>query len=158
MRVSRLVFGLAFGAAIFVGGFVCGAASNQKNTTEEEVRAAFDRYVIARNTFNTDAFLSLFVKSPDLVVVSATTEYLGYDGLRKGIQPLFTSRSSTVEVSDLRIYPVSRDVAVVHHHYMLKTLKGTGNPSRSTRVFFRTPEGWKVVAEHSSREPEYIRR
>lgn len=158
MPVSRAVLGLLFGVTVFAGGFISGEAWGQKNATEEEVRAVFDRYQIARNTFNSDAFLSFFMKSPDLTVVSATTEYLGFDGLRKGIQPLFTSRTSTVEASDIRIFPVSRDVAVVHHHYTVKTARGNANPSRSTKVFYKTPEGWKVIAEHSSREPEYIRR
>lgn len=161
MRFARLILGLALGLTVFVGGFLAGEAwsQGQKNTTEEEVRAVFDRYMIARNTFNTDAFLSFFVKSPGVVVVTANTEYLGFDALRKGIQPLFTNRGTTVEPSDVRIFPVNRDLAIVHHHYTVKVSKGaSGNPSRSMKVFYRTPEGWKVIAEHSSREPEYIRR
>ena len=158
MRLSRLLV-VALAVLIFAGGFISGQVLGQKgSTTEDEIRAVMDRYLVARNTFNADAFMSFFIKSPQLTVVSATSEYAGWDGLRKGIAPLFEGRSSTVDITDVRVFQVATNVAVVQHHYSLKTARGTANPSRSTKVFYKTAEGWKVIAEHSSRTPNFVSR
>lgn len=159
MRYLRLMLGLWLAVAVFSAGFISEHASAQRpDGVEEELRLTLERYILARNSFNTDAFLDFFVRSPELTVVTATTEHIGWNSLRRGIAPLFEARASTIEVSDIRVFPVSRDLGIVHHHYQLKTSRGTGSPSRATKVFYRTPEGWKVVAEHSSRIPDFVRR
>lgn len=158
MRSSRAVFVIVT-VLVFVSGFVAGKASAQRESNvEEEVRASLERYRLARNTFNADSFMSHFWKSPQLTVISATSEYLGWDGLRKGIAPLFESRASTTDYADTRVFPINNTLAVVYHHYTLKTAKGTGSNSRSTKIFYRMPDGWKVIAEHSSRVPEFVDR
>jgi uncharacterized protein (TIGR02246 family) len=155
MVVTRWLGAIAVAAVIFAGGYVSGESSQQPAAVEDEVRSVLDRYMAARNTFNSDAFLDFFVKSPQLTYISATSEYIGWDALRKGIAPVFDGHASTVEVSDVRVFEVNRNLAVVHHHSTFKTAKGDANPSRTTKVFVRTAEGWKVVAEHSSRIPDF---
>ena len=155
MRGTRWL-GIAFAAIIFTGGFLSGAAWQQKSTVEEDVRAALDRYVSARNSFNSDAFMEFFVKSPQMTYISTTSEYIGWDALKKGIAPVFNTHASTIEVSDIRVFPVNRNLAIVNHHSKFKTARGDRNPTRSTKVFVRTADGWKVVAEHSSRIPDFV--
>ena len=156
MVLARWMGAIAIAAVIFAGGYLSGEASGPQNPVEDEVRSALDRYMAARNTFNSDAFLDFFVKSPQLTYISPNTEYLGWDALRKGIVPVFEARAATVEVSDIRVFAVNRNLAIVHHHSKFKTARGETNPSRSTKVFVRTPEGWKIAAEHSSRIPTFL--
>ena len=159
MRFLRWSLVLVATISIFSVGFIAGEANNQRReATEEEVRLTLDRYVQARNQFDLDAFMGLFARSPELTVITGPSEYIGWDNLRRGITPLFESKSSTAEFSDIRVYPITRDIALVHHHYKLKSSRGMGTPSRSTKVFQRTSQGWKVIAEHSSRIPEFVRR
>jgi SnoaL-like protein len=155
MRSTRWL-AAAVAALIFTGGFLSGAAWQQKSSVEEEVRGTLDRYMTARNTFNSEAFMDFFVRSPQMTYISTTSEYIGWDALNKGIAPVFDTHASTVEVSDIRVFPVNRNLAIVNHHSKSKTARGDRNPTRSTKVFVRTSEGWKVVAEHSSRIPDFI--
>ena len=156
MVVTRWLGAIAVAAIIFTGGFVSGEAWQQNSSVENEVRASLDKYFAARNTFNSEAFMDFFVKSPQLTYVSPNSEYIGWDALRKGIGPVFESHASTAVVSDVRVYAASRNLAIVNLHLKYKTAKGELNPTRSTKIFMRTPEGWKVVAEHSSRIPNFV--
>ena len=155
MRGSRGLM-IALAAVMFTAGFASGAAWQQKSSVEEEVRGVLDGYMTARNSFNSDAFMNFFVKSPQMTYISTTSEYIGWDALKKGIAPVFDTHASTIEVSDIRIFPVNRNLAIVNHHSKAKTARGDRNPTRSTKVFVRTPDGWKVVAEHSSRIPDFV--
>jgi uncharacterized protein (TIGR02246 family) len=156
MGFTRWFGALAVVVVVFGGGFVSGEAWGQRQSVEDEVRSALDRYMAARNTFNSEAFLDFFVRSPQMTYISPTTEYIGWDALKNGIVPVFDAHASTVEVTDVRVFEVNRNLAIVNHHSKFKTARGEGNPSRSTKVFVRTPDGWKVVAEHSSRVPNFV--
>jgi len=158
MRYSRLLGALVLAVLVFMAGFVVGEAPEQRSHVEEEVRALFDRYVVARNSFNSDAFLMFYLNSGQLTVISPMQEYIGLDRLRRSIAPIFEARTPSIEVTDVRVLPLNRNLAVVHHHYSLKTSKGLSNPAMSTKVFYRTPDGWKIVAEHSSRIRDFVGR
>jgi hypothetical protein len=104
--------------------FFPGAAWQQKSSVEEDVRGALDRYLTARNTFNSDVFMEFFVKSPQMTSISTTSEYIGWAALKKGIAPVFDTHASTLEVSDVRVFPVNRNLAIVNHHSKFKTARG----------------------------------
>ena len=123
-------------------------------TPDADVRAVLDRQVEAWNRGDIEAFMTTYLDSPDLT-------FSGKDGVTRGYRPVlerYRQRYSTREAmgrlafSEIELRMLGEDAALVLGKFQLtRSLAGGGDSSgRFTLVLRRTPDGWKIIHDHTS--------
>src|ERR671933_1290034 len=106
-----------------------------------EVRQAFEENVRAIHRRDRDAYLGLYLPSPNLARNGPAGLELGYADLpvrRDATWP------DTLIARDLRLVPIAPGVVYGTYHYRV-TQSGATSEGISERVFVRTPEGWRIA-------------
>jgi ketosteroid isomerase-like protein len=118
---------------------------------EAEIRAVMSAQVVAWNRGDIDGFMNGYARSE-------TTEFMGGDKLTRGWQTVrdrykkkYNSRASmgTLTFSELKITRLSSDAALVIGRWSL-VRKADKPHGRFTLLFRRTPDGWRIVHDHTS--------
>ena len=105
-------------------------------------RAVFEKNLAAIRYKDHDAYLSCYLKSPDL----ART---GYEGAEMGFESLAAETAhggwpDTFEAQDLKLVPIRP--GLVYGTYRVRAFVGKKeNQGISERLFLETPEGWKIA-------------
>jgi uncharacterized protein (TIGR02246 family) len=123
--------------------------------TVAEIRAVMQAQQEAWNRGNIDAFMNGYARSDSTVFVSGDTVARGWQTVRARYKMQYISRAKmgTLTFSDLEIQPLGNDAAVVFGRWETKRVKD--NPhGHFTLVFRRTPDGWRIVHDHTSTAPE----
>jgi uncharacterized protein (TIGR02246 family) len=133
------------------------ARSSEMNTdrTVAEIRAVMQAQQEAWNRGNIDAFMNGYARSDSTVFVSGDTVTRGWQTVRARYKMQYISRAKmgTLTFSDLEIQPLGNDAAVVFGRWETKRVKD--NPrGHFTLIFRRTPDGWRIVHDHTSTAPE----
>jgi uncharacterized protein (TIGR02246 family) len=133
------------------------ARSSEMNTdrTVAEIRAVIQAQQEAWTRGNIDAFMNGYARSDSTVFVSGDTVARGWQTVRARYKMKYISRAKmgTLTFSDLEIQPLGNDAAVVFGRWETKRVKD--NPhGHFTLVFRRTPDGWRIVHDHTSTAPE----
>jgi ketosteroid isomerase-like protein len=116
---------------------------------EDEVRSAFDRFVVAQNAHDINAVQSLLLASPDFLWITRGTPVWGPEAAHKRFTGLYEGTwRLDPEPSDLRITVIGDRVAQLYVPIVF-TIGASGQPAQKTRflmnqVLLKTPEGWKV--------------
>jgi len=144
--VTALVAGLT-------GGALSAAPEIPQRSFEEDaaIRAVMSAQVAAWNRGDIDGFMSGYARS-------GTTEFVAGDKLTRGWQTVrdrykkkYDSREKmgTLHFSELKITRLSGDAALVIGRWSL--IRKDDKPhGRFTLLFRRTPQGWRIVHDHSS--------
>jgi hypothetical protein len=112
-----------------------------------EVEAAFAEYEKALISNDVETLDRLFLDSPNTIRYGATENLYGYAEIaafRAGRPSAGLERS--LERTVITTY--GRDMATAWTMFRRPSL--TGRIGRQSQVWARTPEGWRVVAEHVS--------
>ena len=135
---------LAFGLLLAPGAVVKEAPD------VVEARALFRRNVEAIAHRDREAYLACYLRSETLARTGPTGAQLGFSGLEKSVGEGWPD---TFEALDLRLVPVRAGVVYGTYRYRVRfgLEERTG---LSERLFLKTPEGWKIVADHESFPPE----
>jgi beta-aspartyl-peptidase (threonine type) len=135
----------------------CGAAArNYSESDSAAIRNLLDQQAKAWNRGDLVAFMDGYVRGPDLIFTSGARIQRGYEETLVRYQKRYGSDASTMgklsfEVLYLR--GIGGDAALLIGRYQL-----TDAPAKSsgifTLVFERRPEGWKIVHDHTTAEPQ----
>jgi imidazolonepropionase-like amidohydrolase len=106
-----------------------------------EVRQAFDETIRAIHRRDRDAYLGLYLPSPNLARNGPGGLELGYADLPVRRD---TTWPDTLVARDLRLVPIAPGVVYGTYHYRV-TQRGATSEGISERVFVRTPEGWRIA-------------
>lgn len=128
-------------------------------TPESEVRAVLDKQVAAWNQGNIELFMTTYLDAPSLT-------FSGRDGVTRGYRPVleryrakYSSRDAmgTLRFSEIEVRLLTDSAAIVSSALVLgrfdltRSPAGGGNASgRFTLVLQRTPQGWKIIHDHTS--------
>jgi ketosteroid isomerase-like protein len=116
---------------------------------EDEVRATFDRFVVAQNAHDIKAVESLLLGSPNFLWITRGTPVWGHDAALKRFGALYDGTwRLDPESSALKITMIGEGVAQIYVP-ILFTVGAAGQPPQQTRflmnqVLVKTSDGWRV--------------
>lgn len=116
---------------------------------EDEVRAAFDRFVAAQNAHDIKAVESLLLGSPNFLWITRGTPIWGHDAALKRFAALYDGTwRLEPEASALKVTMIGDGSAQIYVPIIF-TIGAAGQPPQQTRflmnqVLVKTPDGWRV--------------
>lgn len=99
-----------------------------------------------------DAFMDSYEKAPQINYVSGGKVIQGYDAIRAVYAPRFAKpgEMATLSTEIVDFDPLGSDYAAVIGRFHLKMRDGQEATGLFSLVFHRTPQGWRIVSDHSS--------
>jgi ketosteroid isomerase-like protein len=117
--------------------------------TEDDVRAAFDRFIAAQNAHDVKAVEALLLASPDFLWITRGMVVWGSDAALKRFSALYEGTwRLEPETSGLKIIMIG-DAAAQIYVPIVFTIGAPGQQAQPTKFLFnqvlvKTPSGWKV--------------
>ena len=131
------------------------SSSSESEHTKEgmiaEIRAVLSKQQEAWNHGDIDGFMNGYERAETTVFVSGDEVTRGWQTVRNRYFKKYGDRAKmgTLTFSDLEIEPLGPDSAVTLGRWDLK--RANDNPhGRFTLVFRHTPDGWRIVHDHTS--------
>ena len=147
MKPLRLALVLILGAAIL-------EAADEKSGNAlviSEIRALLRAQQEAWNRGDIDSFMNGYARDETTVFVSGDEVRRGWQTVRDRYLSKYNDRAKmgTLTFSDLEIEQLGPDSAVALGRWELK--RENDNPhGRFTLIFRKTPDGWRIVHDHTS--------
>lgn len=144
--VTTLVAGLTGGAL-----FAAAAIPQRSLKDDAAIRAVLFDQVAAWNRGDVDGFMSGYARSDATEFISGDKLTRGWQTVRNRYKKKYDNREKmgTLHFSELKITPLSNDAALVIGRWRL--IRKSDKPhGRFTLLFRRTPEGWRIVHDHTS--------
>lgn len=118
---------------------------------EDEVHAAFDRFVVAQNTHDLKAMKALLLDSPNVLLITRGRPVWGREEILKNLEARYQGTwLLEPERRELRVIPVSRRVMQIYAPVQLAVGEPGAEPARVhaylNLLMVRTPEGWRVAS------------
>ncbi|MBL0157529.1 MAG: nuclear transport factor 2 family protein [Bryobacterales bacterium] len=121
---------------------------------EVDVRAVLERQVAAWNQGDIETFMTTYIDSPELT-------FNGKDGVTRGYRPVleryrkrYGTREAmgTLKFTEIEVRMLGAEAAVVLGRFDLARTEAGGGPAsgRFTLVLRKTPQGWKIIHDHTS--------
>jgi uncharacterized protein (TIGR02246 family) len=130
------------------------AKENDKDGMIAEIRAVLSAQQEAWNRGDIDGFMNGYAHAETTVFVSGDEVTRGWQTVRDRYLRKYSDRAKmgTLTFSNLEIEPLGPDSAVVLGRWELK--RANDNPhGHFTLIFRRTPDGWRIVHDHTSAAP-----
>ena len=144
---------MSAGALTIAGGQKSRASSDLRRNARiaSAVRAVLDAQVAAWNRGDIDAFMDGYRRGPDTTFVSGGTVTRGWQTVLDRYKKSYDSREKmgTLTFSEIEIKPLDRETVIAVGRWQLARASDTPN-GRFTLIFRRTPEGWRIVHDHTS--------
>ena len=124
---------------------------DSKDGVIAEIRAVLSTQQEAWNHGDIDGFMNGYARAETTVFVSGDEVTRGWQTVRDRYFKKYGDRAKmgTLTFSDLEIEPLGPDSAVALGRWELK--RANDNPhGRFTLVFRHTPDGWRIVHDHTS--------
>ncbi len=143
-------------AALWVG--LTAAASSAATEIEQrsskndaDIRAVMSAQIAAWNRRDIDGFMNGYARSGATEFISGDKLTRGWQTVRDRYKKKYDSRAKmgTLTFSELKITRLCGDAALVIGRW--KLVRERDKPhGRFTLLFRRTPEGWRIVHDHTS--------
>jgi ketosteroid isomerase-like protein len=144
--VTALVAGLT-------GGALSAATEIPQRSFKDDaaIRAVLSAQVAAWNRGDIDGFMNGYARSDATEFISGDKLTRGWQTVRDRYKKKYDSREKmgTLHFSELKITSLSGDAALVIGRWRLDR-KDDKPHGRFTLLFRRTPEGWRIVHDHTS--------
>ncbi len=123
---------------------------------EARVRAMLDASAAGWNRGDLDAFMAVYKQDSQTTYVGSTGRERGFDAIRQRYAPRFEPDAArdSLRFEDLSVRRVADDVAVGVARWILHEGGEVTGSGPFTLVLQQTGEGWKIVHDHSSSDPE----
>ena len=134
-----------------LAGEGCRTINRGSGDANIEIRAALDRQVREWNAGNLAGFMEVYAKSDRTRFASGGNVFLGWQTVFDRYRSKYADRAAMGELtfSDLEVTEIAPDAAIAFGRWRLKREKD--EPSGLfTLLFRRTPDGWRVVHDHTS--------
>ena len=168
MKYPWLLALLFFNTILFVPFAPSGSSATEKEGSEGEVIAQIRAVLSAQqeswNHGDIDGFMNGYARAETTVFVSGDEVTGGWQTVRDRYFKKYGDRAKmgTLAFSDLEIEQLGPDSAIVLGRWELKRANDpppqgsgvAGNPhGRFTLIFRHTPDGWRIVHDHTSTAP-----
>ncbi len=119
-----------------------------------EVRAVLDKQVSSWNQGDIETFMTTYIDSPELT-------FNGKEGVTRGYRPVleryrkrYSSREAmgVLKFSEIEVRMLGAEGALVLGRFNLTRSQAGGGDAtgRFTLVLRKTPQGWKIIHDHTS--------
>ena len=127
-----------------------GAETHDKNASAD-IRAVMIAQEVAWNRGDVDGFMNGYARSRTTVFVSGDTITRGWQTVRDRYKKKYATaeQMGRLTFSDLEITTLGPNAAIVLGRWRLRR-KSDQPHGRFTLLFRRTPEGWRIVHDHTS--------
>ena len=147
---------LAKASVLLVGATLLAAAQEKSGDSPvgSEIRALLLAQQEAWNRADIDRFMNGYARGESTVFVSGDEVTRGWQTVRDRYLKRYGDRTKmgTLTFSNLEIEQLAADSAIALGRWELK--RATDNPrGRFTLIFRRTPDGWRIVHDHTSAAP-----
>jgi len=148
-------------AALAASASVLSAAHAQQNRAASrsrrdarvvrEVRAVLDAQVAAWNRGDIDGFMDGYWRSPETVFVSGDSLTRGWQTVLDRYKKSYDTREKmgTLSFLEIDIKALGPQRAIAVGRWQLAGVADTPH-GRFTLIFRRTPEGWRIMHDHTS--------
>jgi beta-aspartyl-peptidase (threonine type) len=148
-------------AALAASASVLSAAHAQQNRTASrsrrdarvvrEVRAVLDAQVAAWNRGDIDGFMDGYWRSPETTFVSGDSLTRGWQTVLDRYKKSYDTREKmgTLSFLEIDIKALGPQRAIAVGRWQLGGVADTPH-GRFTLIFRRTPEGWRIMHDHTS--------
>lgn len=126
---------------------------------EREITAMVERYAQAIETQDKEDFCSLWANSPDCVLISITSQYVGVENIFQDflvgkIQAAYSEIRLITEA--VEVHEINETLATVVFRYHTECIRReSGEPyginGLETQVYIREGESWKLLHVHYSK-------
>lgn len=126
---------------------------------KQEITAMVEQYAKAIETQDKEDFYSLWANSPDCVLISITSQYVGVESISRdfligGIQAAYSQIRLITE--GVEVHEINDDLATVVFRYHTECIRReSGEPyginGLETQVYIREGEDWKLLHVHYSK-------
>jgi len=140
----------AFPSLVAAIALVC-AVGGACASTEDEVRAAFDRFVQVQNAHDTKALEALLADTPQFLWITRGTAVWGRDAALQRFAKLYEGTwRLDPDSTSVRVVPLSDSVAQLHAA-VLFTIGAPNQPPQATRfllnqVLVKSGGAWRVMS------------
>jgi ketosteroid isomerase-like protein len=150
---TRLPCAIAITSCVLIAMTV-SAAPKQGASAIAEIRSVLRMQQDAWNHGDIDRFMNGYARSRNTVFVSEDTVRRGWETVRDRYREKYSDRAKMgiLTFSDLDIVLLSPDSAVALGRWKLQRAKDRPH-GRFTLIFRRSPEGWRIVHDHTSAAP-----
>jgi uncharacterized protein (TIGR02246 family) len=126
---------------------------NASGTPEDQIRGVLNQQVSAWNRGDLPAFVDGYLDSPDTVFIGADFSR-GRGHLLERYQKKYPTpeKMGKLEFTDLEIQMLGEGYANVRGRFHLTRATESGGDARGvfTLLFRKTPQGWKIIQDHTS--------
>lgn len=140
-----------FGLVIFV---LVGCTRGPDADVGGKIRKVMDAQVEAWNRGDIESFLAGYDDSPQLLFASRGTFSRGWRNVLERYRKAYpTGEMGTLSFDGIEVHPIGADAAWVVGEWLLK--QDDSSPHGVfTLIFKKTPDGWRIIHDHSSGVPE----
>jgi beta-aspartyl-peptidase (threonine type) len=126
-----------------------------QSSADPEIKSLLDAQVVSWNKGDLEGFMAGYWKSPELTFFSGSDVTSGWQQTLDRYRKRYQSEGremGKLSFSDLHISPAGDRTAWVRGRWKLVTSKETLG-GLFTLIFQRTPDGWRIVHDHTSSGP-----
>jgi ketosteroid isomerase-like protein len=126
-------------------------SAGQTKKDEAAIRKIMDDQAAAWNRGDIDGFMAGYWKSDKLQFVGTDSVTKGWQATTDRYKRNYNSREKmgTLSFTDVEFIPISKDAAFIVMSWSLK--RTSDNPhGKSTLLWRKFKEGWRIVVDHSS--------
>ena len=129
-------------------------AADESKKVDGEIRAVLTAQAEAWNRGDIDGFMHAYKDSPDTTFIGKTVKH-GYRDILERYKSGYPTQETmgTLKYWDLQVTPLGSKYAVaVGKFHLDRAAKGdaTADDGIFSLIFEKTPEGWKVIVDHTS--------
>ena len=125
------------------------SASDSKAAVDKVLHAQQDAW----NRHDLDAFMTGYWNSADLTFFSGAKESNGWQAAMDRYRATYSSpghEMGKLDFSELKIESLGPDAAFVRGVWKLTMSDGKMPHGRFTLIFWKFPDGWKIIHDHTS--------
>ena len=158
-RIRRFaIAAVLFGVTLAAPGAPLRAQPNLSN----EVISSLQDGVKAWNAGDLPHFMEGYLDSPDLTFTSGGRVIRGYEALQKRYSDTYGTQKQQMgqlRFDEIEVWPMGSEHALAMGHWHLEVAARKGRAKESMTGIFslvlrKTPQGWKILHDHTSRSAE----
>jgi len=137
--------------ALFI--FLAAFTVHASDTADTAIRKVMTAQCDAWNRGDIDTFATYYKNSPETLFIGKSVRR-GYDQMLASYKKGYPTREAmgVLTFTDLEVHPLDQNfAAVIGKFHLERTQAGGGNADGIfSLIFEKTPDGWKIVLDHTS--------
>jgi ketosteroid isomerase-like protein len=153
LTVSALLIVMGMSAVVFAqqNGAATSKLRGHDAKAVAAIRSVLEAQAAGWNRGDIDAYMDGYMRSPETVMVSGDNVTRGWQVVLDRYKKNYNTpeKMGQLSFSEIEIKLISKDAATALGRWQLTRANDTPH-GRFTLIFRRTPQGWRIVHDHTS--------